>query len=126
MKHELDPTDARAEHEHAGWSSSLHVEVPPLEVKRLPADVGAAVHLPQQLVVRLEVVDEGAVEAQALHQGGHLGLQGAASVHPGPERLRDAQVLPQNDHVDLRVHTKNMRLASTGSGRAAGWHLSQP
>lgn len=107
----MDPHDPTAgeKHAEAGWSSSLHVKVPPLEVERLPSDIGAAVHLPQQLVVRAEVVDEGAAETQALHQRDHLGLQDAASVHPGSERLRDAKVLPQNDHVDLRKHVKNVR-----------------
>lgn len=98
----MDPNDPEQKHAEVRRRSSSHVEVPPLEVKRLPADIGAAVHLPQQLVVRGEVVDEGAAETQALHQREHLGLQGAATVHPGSERLRDAQVLPQDDHVDLR------------------------
>lgn len=81
-----------------------HVQVPPLEVKRFPADVGAAVHLPQQFVVGGEVVNERAAETQALHQGAHLCLQGTASVHLGAKGLRDAEVLPEHDHVDLKTH----------------------
>lgn len=123
----MDPNDPTAgqKHAEARWRSCSHVEIPPLEVKRPPADIGAAVHLPQQLVVRGEVVDEGAAETQALQQRDHLGLQGTASVHLGPERLRDAQVLPQNDHVNLRKHGKNVRLTTTGSGRAR-WQHGEP
>ena len=77
-----------------GMGSGHHV--PPLEGEGLPAHVGAAVHLPVQHVVRGEVVDEGAVEAQRLQQGPHLLLQAALAVDDGPEGLGDAQVLPQH------------------------------
>lgn len=80
-----------------------HLQVPPLVVKRFPEDVGATVHLSQQLVVGGEVVDERAAEAQALQQGEHLRLQGAAPVHLGAIGLGDAQVFPQDDHVHLET-----------------------
>lgn len=99
-----DPAVKRKREQVGGGQAFFpsHVQVPPLEVERFPADIGAAVHLPQQFVVGGEVVDEGAAQAQALHQGAHLRLQGAASVHLGAKRLRDAQVFPQNNHVHLR------------------------
>lgn len=58
-------------------------------------------HLSQQFVVGGEVVNEHAAEAQALHQGAHLSLQGTASIHLGAKRLWDAKVFPQNNHVHL-------------------------
>lgn len=60
-------------------------------------------HLSHQFVVGGEVVNEDAVEAQALHQGAHLGLQGTASIHLGAKRLWNAKVFPQNNHVDLEI-----------------------
>lgn len=56
-----------------GWTRSmpylyyLHLQVPPLELKGLPADIGPTVDLSQQLVVGWIVVNERAVEGQALH-----------------------------------------------------------
>lgn len=79
------------------------LEVPPFEVKRLSEDVGATVNLSQQFMVGGEVVNEGAVETQALHQGAHLGLQGTASIHLGAKRLWNAEVFSQNNHVDLEI-----------------------
>lgn len=83
------------------------VHVPPLEVKRCPADVGAAVHFAQKFVVGGEVIDERAGEAQALHQGAHLCLQSTASIHPGAKGLRDAKVFPQDNHVYLGTHDRS-------------------
>ena len=83
-----------------GTGSGHHV--PPLEGEGLPAHVGPAVDLPMQHVVRGEVVNEGAVEAQRLQQGPHLLLQAAAAMDDGPEGLGDAQVLAQHQHVHLR------------------------
>lgn len=88
---------------HLLSSVRSHLQVPPLVVKRFPEDVGATVHLSQQLVVGGEVVDERAAEAQALQQGEHLHLQGAAPVHLGAVGLGDAQVFPQDDHVHLET-----------------------
>lgn len=60
-------------------------------------------HLSQQFVVGSEVVDERAAEAQAVHQGAHLSLQGTASIHLRAKGLRDAEVFPQDDHVHLET-----------------------
>lgn len=75
--------------------------VPPFEGEGLPAHVGATVHLPQKLVVRGNVVDEGAAEAQGFQQGAHVRLQAAHLLHLWPEGLGDAQVLVEHDHVHL-------------------------
>lgn len=48
-----------------------------------------------------KVINERAVETQALHQGAHLSLQDTASIHLGPKGLRDAEVFPQDNHVHL-------------------------
>ena len=74
-----------------GTGSGHHV--PPLEGEGLPAHVGPAVDLPVPEVVGVEVIDEGAVEAQRLQQGPHLLLQAAAAMDDGSEGLGDAQVL---------------------------------
>ena len=79
--------------------SGLHV--PPLEGEGLPAHVGAAVHLAQELVVGGDVVHEGAAETQGLQQAAHVRLQAAHLLHLRPERLGDAQVLVEHDHVHL-------------------------
>lgn len=50
------------------YSFGSHFQVPPLEVKRFPEDIGSTVDLTQQLVVGGKVIDECAREAQALHQ----------------------------------------------------------
>lgn len=75
--------------------------MPPLEGEGLPADVGAAVHLAQKLVVGGDVVHEGAAEAQGLQQGAHVRLQAAHLLHLGPEGLGDAQVLAHHDYLQL-------------------------
>lgn len=75
--------------------------VPPFEGEGLPADVGAAVDFSQELVVSGNVIDEGAAEAQGLQQGAHVRLQAAHFLNLGPERLGDAQVLVQHNHVHL-------------------------
>lgn len=54
--------------------SISHLQVPPPELKWFPADVGAAVHLSEQLVVGGKVVDESAAKAETLHQSTHLSL----------------------------------------------------
>ena len=89
--------------------------VPPLEGEGLPAHVGAAVHVPVLNMVGVEVIDEGAVEAQRLQQGPHLLLQAAAAVDDGPKGLGDAQVLPQHQHV----HLQRSRSPGQGQQRAA-------
>lgn len=91
-------------HLHLLCSFCSHVQVPPLEVERFSADVGATVHLTQQFVVGGEVVYERAAKTQALHQGAHLCLQGTVSVHLGAKGLRDAEIFPEHDHVDLTTH----------------------
>lgn len=96
-----------------------HLQVPPLEGEGFPADVGATVNLSQQFVVGGKVINVCAAESQALHEGGHLCLQGTAAIHLGPKRLRDAQVLSQHNHVYLEVETyasfRNCLLGYLGS-----------
>lgn len=83
---------------------SSHLYVPPLESKGLPANIGATMHLSQQLVVGGKVVDERAVEAQPPHQGAHLCLQATTTVHFWSKGFWNAEVFPQNNHVYLQKH----------------------
>lgn len=80
-----------------------HFKVPPLEVKHFSADIGATVHLSQPFVVGGEVVNKCAFKSQSLHQGTHLCLQNALSVNFWTKGLRNAEVFPQDNHVDLRT-----------------------
>lgn len=66
-------------------------------------------NLSELFVIAGEVVNEGAIEAQTLHQGAHLSLQGTASVHPGAKRFWNAEVFPQNNHVHLKTEATQIK-----------------
>ena len=85
--------------------------VPPLKGKRFPPHVGATVDLSEQLVVKEKVVDKDAAQTQRLQQGAHLLLQAAATIDERAEGLRDAQVLAENHHVDLRERGRRVSVA---------------
>lgn len=86
-----------------GWrrSRGLRDHAPPLEGKGHPADVGTGAEVSDFGQVAVEVIDEGALEAQRLQQLADPLLQAAGAVDPGPEGLGDAQVQAHHDHLQL-------------------------
>lgn len=82
-------------------SDGLGDHAPPLEGKGHPADVGTGTEVSDFCQVAVEVVDEGALEAQGLQEPADALLQAAGAVDPGPERLGDAQVQAHHNHLQL-------------------------
>lgn len=68
-------------------------DVPPAEGEGPTVDVGAAVHLAEPPMVRGDVLQEAAPQAQRLQEAAHVVLQAALTSHQRAEGLRNAQLL---------------------------------
>ncbi len=77
-------------------------------------NVGTTVNFTQQFVVRGKVINEGTFEAQRLQKRTHLCLQSTPVIHLRPKWFWDAQLIPQHDHVHLRVHAYKTKVNVLG------------